>query len=245
MYHSISEGGGPTCIAPAVFAAQMEALAESGSTVISLDHVVAWRQGRAPLPANPVVITFDDGFCDFAENAYPVLSRYGFGATVYLPTSHMGARECWVGAGDPARPLMSWNTVCDLAGAGVVFGGHSLSHADLVSLSGESLEDEVRRCQQVIAERTGKVPHHFAPPYGRTNSQTLGVVRRYYRSSCGTRYGRVTTASCLHDLPRLEMFYYTDLKWWRAHLAGRGSAYMATRRGLRLVRDILSKPWNR
>lgn len=245
MYHSISEGRGPTCISPLVFAAQMEALAAAGSSVISLDQVADWRKGRAPLPAKPVVITFDDGFCDFAEAAYPVLAKYGFGATVYLPTACMGGPENWHGAAHPPRPLMSWATVRDLAYEGIEFGGHSLTHADLMSLGGQALEDEVRRCADVIADHTGKVPAHFAPPYGRANDSTLAAVRQHWRTSCGTRYARVTAASDLHDLPRLEMFYYTDLKWWRAHLAGRGQPYMLARQSLRAVREAISKPWNR
>ena len=245
MYHSISEGGGPTCISPFVFAAQMEALAAAGATVISLDQMADWREGRAALPAKPVVITFDDGFCDFAETAYPVLTKHGFGATVYLPAACMGGPENWAGAAHPPRPLMSWSTVRDLAREGIEFGGHSQTHADLISLSGQALEDEVRRCADVIADHTGKAPAHFAPPYGRANDSTLAAVRQYWRTSCGTRYARATAASDLHDLPRLEMFYYTDLKWWRAHLAGYGGPYMLARQSLRAVREVISKPWNR
>ncbi len=245
MYHSISEGAGPTCIAPAVFAAQMEALAEAGADVVSLDAAADWRAGRSDLPARPVVITFDDGFCDFAEAAFPILQKHGFGATVYLPTACMGGPENWPGANDPPRPLMSWQTVRELADEGVEFGGHSLTHADLMSLHGQALEDQVRRPADVIAEHTGKRPAHFAPPYGRANAETLAVICRHWRTSCGTRFARATAASNPHDLPRLEMFYYTDLKWWRAHLSGFGAPYMMARQGLRAVREAVSKPWSR
>lgn len=245
MYHSISEGAGPTCIAPAVFAAQMEALAEGGANVISLDVVADWKEGQGDLPAKPVVITFDDGFCDFAETAFPILQKHGFGATVYLPTACMGGSENWPGANDPPRPLMSWQTVRDLAAEGVEFGGHSLTHADLMALSGQALDDQVRRCADAIAEHTGKMPAHFAPPYGRASAETLAVVRQYWRTSCGTRYARATGVSDPHDLPRLEMFYYTDVKWWRAHLSGFGAPYMLARQGLRAVREAMSKPWDR
>lgn len=245
MYHSISEGGGPTCIAPAVFAAQMEALAAAGASVVSLDQVADWQEGRADLPPKPVVITFDDGFCDFADTAFPILQKHGFGAIVYLPTDCVGGPENWRGANDPARPLMSWAAVRDLAAEGIEFGGHSLTHADLMALSGQALEDQVARCADAIAEHTGKSPAHFAPPYGRADAGTLAVVRKHWRTSCGTRYARAGRASDLHDLPRLEMFYYTDVKWWRAHLAGFGWPYMTARRTLRAVREAVSKPWER
>ena len=245
MYHSISDGDGPTCISPAVFAAQMEALAASGASVISLDQVADWKEGRAALPPKPVVITFDDGFCDFADVAFPILQQHGFGAIVYLPTDCMGGLENWRGANEPARPLMSWAAVADLAAEGIEFGGHSLTHADLMSLSGAALEDEVARCADAIAEHTSRPPAHFAPPYGRADAGTLAVVRKHWRTSCGTRYARAGRESDLHDLPRLEMFYYTDVKWWRAHLAGYGWPYMTARQSLRAVREAMSKPWER
>ncbi len=150
MYHSISNGGGPTCIAPAVFAAHMEALAEAGASVVSLDDVAEWRAGKSAVPPKPVVITFDDGFCDFADVTYPILQKHGFGAIVYLPTDCMGGPENWSGANNPARPLMSWETVRDLAAEGIEFGGHSLTHADLMSLSGQA-RSRARRKRRALA----------------------------------------------------------------------------------------------
>jgi peptidoglycan/xylan/chitin deacetylase (PgdA/CDA1 family) len=245
MYHSISDGAGPTCIAPAIFAAQMAAVAEAGASVITLDALADWCEKGTDLPEKPIVLTFDDGFCDFADAAFPVLAQYGWPAMVYLPSAHMGGPERWRGAAVPPRPLMSWETVRDLAARGITFGGHSCTHVDLMSVAGIQLEDEVRRCRELIAEQTGQSIRHFAPPYGRASAGELDVIRQYYRTSCGTRFGRTYMRSDPFDLPRLEMFYYTDLKRWRDHLAGRGSAYLRTRQTLRAVRDVISRPWQR
>ena len=56
MYHSVSNRGGATAIAPATFAAQMAAIAEAGVPVITLDDLLAAREGRGRLAARSVMI---------------------------------------------------------------------------------------------------------------------------------------------------------------------------------------------
>ena len=89
MYHSISHESGPTSIAPEIFHEQMRALHEYGFRSVSLAQMDAWHEGQNHLPDRAVVITFDDGFADFADAAFPVLQEYGFSATVFLPTSKL------------------------------------------------------------------------------------------------------------------------------------------------------------
>ena len=237
MYHSISSDPGPTSIPPATFKDQMETLAACGYQAVSLSDFADWH-GGGTLPARPVVITFDDGFADFAEHAAPVLRARGWSATVFLPSGRLGGREDWYGANAAPRPLMTWDQAAELAKAGIDFGGHSVSHADLTALAPERLEDEVRRCRDEIGAHLGQAPTSFAPPYGHANPGVLDVIRKWYRLSVGTRLARAKRDSDLFDLPRIEMHYFRDPARWRAHLEGRGELYFAARRALRRVRGL-------
>lgn len=265
MYHSIADAPGPTSMAPARFAAQMQALALSGLPVISLDRLAAARKGGPALPPRSVILTFDDGFRDFAEVAWPLLRDRGWPVCVYLPTGPLGGHETWRGRADPPRPLMGWQTIERLAGEGVTFGAHTVSHPDLLALDPAARLAELQQSRDAIAARLGQAPRHFAPPYGRADAALRTMLAGLFETSCGTRLdqarldqarlggarlggarlGGAATASDLHDLPRLEMFYFTDLARWRAHLAGRGSAYLAWRRGLRGLRGRMLNPWGR
>ena len=237
MYHSISDAGGPTSIAPTLFAAQMQALAASGLPVVSLDALA----DPGGLAARSVVITFDDGFTDFDQVAWPILRDYDFRPIVYLPSGCIGGVENWVGCNTPARPLMGWNRVETLASEGVEFGAHSITHPDLAALDHDSLEHEVARSGHDISARLGQPIRHFAPPYGSSSDAVRQCTARHYATSVGTRLGVANPSSDIHDLPRLEMFYYTDIARWQAHLAGRGAAYLTARRSLRVVRQMARK----
>ncbi len=243
MYHSISDRGGPTAIAPDVFAMQMDVLAASGVPVLTMDDAEAGLSGRAPLPPRSVVITFDDGFQDFADVAWPLIKPHGFRPIVYLPTGWVGRAEGWKGIADPPRPLMTWATIARAAGEGVLFGGHTVSHPDLTTLPEDSLKAELTVSRAEMERRLGTAPRHFAPPYGLTTAPVRADIARHYRTSVGTSLGSAGQGADIHDLPRLEMFYFQDRDTWARHLAGKGALYLARRRALRTVRAAVMKPW--
>lgn len=75
-------------ITPQLFRRRLEVLAELGCTVLALDDALA-RLRSGDLPPRSVVITFDDGFSDFATHAVPILKEFGFPASLYLTTYHV------------------------------------------------------------------------------------------------------------------------------------------------------------
>lgn len=243
MYHSISDRGGATSIAPSVFEMQMARLAQSGVPVITMDDLAAARAGALALPPRSVVITFDDGFTDFGDVAWPIMRSYGFRPIVYLPTGFIGRAEGWRGIADPPRLLMGWDRIAELAGEGVLFGSHTVSHPDLTELAPGPLADELTLPQREIATRLGGTVAHFAPPYGRASPGVRAAIARLYATSVGTRLASAKASADIHDLPRLEMFYFTDPDRWANHLAGRGDGYLAVRRMMRAVKSRLMRPW--
>lgn len=236
MYHSISEGPGPTCIPRPVFQAQMDTIAAAGWTVAPLSSVAAWRLKGVPPLVKSLVITFDDGYCDFATDAYPCLDAHGFVATVFVPTRRLGVPECWDGANQPPRPLMNWDTLCQLSAKGIEFAPHGRTHANLAKLDNAELADEVVGSAADVRERLGVSPRHFAPPYGAVSPAALAVIAQTYDLSVGVTLGLAGEHSPLHELPRVEMHYYRDARLFRSMLDGRGEFYFAARKLLRRVR---------
>jgi peptidoglycan/xylan/chitin deacetylase (PgdA/CDA1 family) len=74
---------------PAAFAAQLDYISDRFNAV-SIGDVVAWLRGEQALPANPVLITFDDGYRDNLDHALPILQERRIPAVIFLATNYIG-----------------------------------------------------------------------------------------------------------------------------------------------------------
>ena len=72
---------------PQVFEQQVRHLARH-YRVIGTEQLLDWLERGIPLPSRAVLITFDDAYRDFASTAWPILSRYGLPATLFVPTAY-------------------------------------------------------------------------------------------------------------------------------------------------------------
>ena len=128
---------------------------------------------------------------------------------------------------------MSWPEIRGLAGQGVAFGGHSVSHTDLTRLSQADLVREVRQCREDIEHHTGSKAISFAPPYGRCGAREVEEIRKSFAMSLGVTLNRAARDCDIYDVPRIEMHYFRDVKIWKRFLEGNAKAYFGTRRALR------------
>lgn len=179
MYHSISER--PTrataalAVRPAAFADQMALLRDRGFTPLPFCAVFGGERVIHQV-VKPVVITFDDGYADFHENALPVLAQYGFAATLFVTTGWLAD----AGPDTAGRPLdrtLRWTQVREAAAAGIEVGGHSHSHSQLDQLSDASLTEELTRNKGLLEERLGSAVTTMAYPYGYSSARVRRAVR--------------------------------------------------------------------
>jgi peptidoglycan/xylan/chitin deacetylase (PgdA/CDA1 family) len=168
MYHSISDseadGRHPyydTRTSPRVFDQHMKFLRDHNYSVISPEAVVAKFDEQDFGDQKCAVITFDDGFRDFYTNAFPILTKYGFAATMYLPTAYIQQQTQSFKGID----CLSWNEVRELHRARMQFGSHTVTHPVLKQIPHAELETEVGRSKQTIEQELGAAVTSFAYPY--------------------------------------------------------------------------------
>ncbi len=77
---------------PAMFDEHLDLIAQDHSFV-SLGDVAYWLDGRASLPPRAALVTFDDGYLDNYQLAFPILRRRGLPAVFFVATGHMDTGE--------------------------------------------------------------------------------------------------------------------------------------------------------
>ncbi len=236
-YHSISDAPGPTNIAPATFAMQMEMLGRCGFTSARLDEFLAWHQGKGDM-ARKVLITFDDAFADFAETAVPILASHGLSALMFVPTRKLGGLEDWYTAPPTNRPLMTREQLVALSAQGMEFGAHGRTHVPLPSVSGQARTDEIAGSGADLGAWLGTPPASFAAPYGAVDADVIREIGAHYAIAFGTRFAEARRTDDRHDISRIDMHYFRSPLAWRNFLEG-GRLYFRARKLLRSVGTLV------
>lgn len=229
MYHSISEEDDTqnhpyyiTNSCPQAFAEHMRFLHENSYQVVSLTEAVS-RLEAGQISPKSVVLTFDDGYENFYTNAYPVLSHYGFRATVFLSTQYIG--------NDPRsfnnKRCLTWGQVRELHRAGVAFGSHTVTHPQLRSVGPRELAYEVRHSKETLENQLDCKVESFCYPYAFPEQDVrFKLMLRSHLKASGYKHGVCTILGVARKgddtffLKRLPVNSRDDSRFLRAKLEG-------------------------
>lgn len=227
MYHQVGDfppmkGHRSTYCHHKRFARQMAYLARFGYTVLSMDQVLACLRGERPIPPKAVALTFDDGYENFYEYAWPVLQKHGFPAMVYLISDLLGQPASWFAAdGRATPPLMSAARVRQLRGEGVDFGSHTASHIRLAEQDTARIREEIGRSKAALEDVLGEAIDHFCYPFGSHDRRAVDAVADAgYLSATTCVRAPATVADDPLTLPRKAISYGDNLLgyFWRLHM---------------------------
>jgi peptidoglycan/xylan/chitin deacetylase (PgdA/CDA1 family) len=182
-------------VTPEQFQAQMDWLRIAGGSPVTLEQVMAALRGGPPLPPHAVVLTFDDGYADFATAAFPVLQREQFTATSFVVSGFVG------------RPgYMSAAQVQEVAADGIVIGAHTVHHIDLAAASRQVDTAEIDASKAALQQLLGKTIADFAYPYGDVNASVVSLVREAgFADAVTMQAGDESCAGAPFLLPRIRV----------------------------------------
>lgn len=241
-YHSLDDSGSVVSVTPSLFSAQMAALSDAGWRGVSMVDAIDERNRTGYWPDRSVVITFDDGFANFAQFGIETLRRHGFGATVYVISAHVGGRNNWApppdGLGE--RAMMTWMDLARAARGGIEIGAHTRSHPNLAALPPEQIEDELSECKEAIEERLDLPVRTFAYPYGLMNKHAQSCAGRLFEAACTTLLARASDESPA-TLPRVDAYFLHRVEDAVRCVEGRMDPYLAIRRWGRSAKSLVMR----
>lgn len=150
-----------------MFRKQMAYLAERGYHSITFKDIYQLWDKNIPLPPNPVLITFDDGYANNYDNAFPILRDFGFKAVLYVVVQTVGWENTWHDPKSETRiNMVSWAQLKELQKAGWEIGSHTMNHRNLEKIELKEVKIEMEKSRAILTEFMGEVPDSFAYPYG-------------------------------------------------------------------------------
>jgi len=207
-FHALDKQSLAVSFPPHLFRWGMAHLYASGFKTLELPALLKYLQQQIPFPDRSFAITFDDGYQSVFEQAFPVLQRYGFSATVFLTTGENG--DSSDGRRLPSmcgRSMLSWSEIKEMHRSGVHFGAHTLTHPNLTRLPNERIKAEVSGSQQIIEDALGEQSTCFAYPYGSYNACVREIVRQHFMSAYSDTLGLAHVRSDIFAIERVDAYY--------------------------------------
>lgn len=233
LYHAVTADPpgwiAPFTVSPAAFAAHLDAVVASGRHPLTVSAYLDGLEGRVTLPPRPVLITFDDGFADFAGNALPELASRNLPSTLYVTTGALADRE--PESVLPAAAMLRGADLPALEAAGVEIGAHSHTHRQLDLLPAREVAAELARSRDVLAGCLGHPVRSFAYPHSYWRRPMLPLVAAAgFDSACAVGNGLSSARDHPLALSRLMIGSGTSAAAIASWLDGSGAGVLTRRR---------------
>jgi peptidoglycan/xylan/chitin deacetylase (PgdA/CDA1 family) len=191
-------------ISPRAFARQMQYLKYRGYRTVRLEELAGYLKTGKSLPEKTFAITFDDGYLNNYQNAFPTLQRLDYTATVFIATDHVGKMIAYTINAPEQR--LSWNEI-GLMSHEWDFASHSITHTDLTLLSPGQIKLEITESRDVIQKMLGKEISLFCYPFGEYNDMAIKCLKEAgYKAAVTAATGLLGESEnqSMYALPRIE-----------------------------------------
>ena len=202
-------------VLPDAFEEQLAALRQRNYESITFDRWLAYRAGRDSVPPRPLIITFDDGYRSFLNDAGPALERWGFTATVFLVAGLIGRTNSW-DSEEVQEPLLSAEEILDLQARGSTFGSHTMTHAALTRIPLERASIELSDSRRALESVLGAPVTVLCYPYAKQDPSIRALARKAgYQAAVIGKGGTNTRRTEIYALRRIKVDTTTTIRRFR------------------------------
>jgi len=198
-YHRIGYTTDYLTVTPERFSNDLDSLQQRGYCSISLEEFQRFLDDRnVEMPEKPVLITFDDGYLDNFQNAYPILRKHGMIGTFFIITDMLWTKD-----------RLTPENIVEMSQGGMSFGSHTVTHRPLAELDSAAIYDELVNSKATLESVLGKKVDAIAYPRGSYNEAVVGIAKNVgYITGFTVREGICIKESPDFELRRIPIFKY-------------------------------------
>ena len=194
MYHRFNENKYPsTNIKMDVFQKQLELIEKN--KIEFYDPVKFSKEFDYPKKNKKVLITIDDAFLSFYENAWPILKKKKIPFILFVSTEPVGKSG-----------YMSWEQIKEISSYKFAYiGNHSHTHEYLLDFSHIEFEKDIKNSIKIFEEKLGYNPVYFSYPFGEYNLRHVQFIKKKFKFGFGQHSGVIDLTKDPFELPRFPI----------------------------------------
>ena len=194
MYHRFNENKYPsTNIKMDIFHDQMEIIKSSGYEFYDPGSFAS--EFEKPKNKKKILITIDDGFKSFYDNAWPYLKKNKIPFILFVSTEPVGKYG-----------YMTWNEIKEIEQSKLGYiGHHSHSHEYLIDMSEKEFTNDIETATKIFKDKLGYVPSIFSYPFGEYSLYMKNYILKEFKFAFGQHSGIIDINKDKFELPRFPI----------------------------------------
>jgi peptidoglycan/xylan/chitin deacetylase (PgdA/CDA1 family) len=173
-------------VSPELFRRQLEYLRENAYTTISFGELADYFDSGAPLPEHPIILSFDDGWKNQYEYAFPLLKEFRMTGTFFIFTNAINRGN-----------HLTWEQLREMRDAGISIEAHTKTHPYLIKITDpEELSREISGSKKILEEELGEETTSLAYPFGQYDDASIAKAKATgFRTARSLRGGSIQRES--------------------------------------------------
>jgi len=156
------------------FKKQLEYFAANDFQILSIDDALDTMEGKKSITSGrPISLTFDNGYQDFQEHVLPLLSRYGFPATLLISPLRVGTSRV---IGTRSVPYLSRNALKELINKNVTIGAYEDDGWNINELPEESVREHITTYKKMLEDQLETEIRYFGVKEGVANRKIRDLL---------------------------------------------------------------------
>ena len=206
MYHRFNETKYPsTNIEMEIFKKQINLIKENNLDFYSPEFF--HKEFNIAKKEKKILITIDDAFSSFYENAWPYLKENKIPFILFVSTEPVGKFG-----------YMTWEQIKEIEKEDFAFiGNHSHTHEYLIDFTYEKFKEDIEKSIKIFKDKLGYNPIYFSYPFGEYSLQQQNYISEHFKYAFGQHSGVIDLNKNKFELPRFPINEkYGELKRFKS-----------------------------